>query len=149
MFEDLREKKYNQIDSKSEREKREVDYISKIAEEYRSQIMGFLDDYDGISRDEKIFNKTREIISSLEQYCRPIGIMIHRGEINSRGAKLGWLNPSPLIKECDSYTFHLSEKGFEIVDGLKEIKGQLPLRESVKEVRERLFSLRKSIIPNI
>jgi len=138
MLENLRERKYNQIDRRTEREKREVDYISKIAEEYRSQIIGFLEDFEGISRDEKIFNKTKEIIGDVESHCRPMGMVFYNNVDNLPGVQLGWLNPyDPDGFKCT--LVRISEKGYEIVDGLREIQGRLPIREHVKKVRENLF----------
>jgi len=44
----------------------------------------------------------------------------------------------------DSYTLRASKKGLEVLDGLRDIRGQLPLLEEIGKKRERFFKEAKS-----
>ena len=139
MFESVIEEKKSEIDKLSERKKSEIDYIAKIAREYYDSLVTIFDpNRETPSRklENIIFEETLRRIEIINEYCEPIGANLYHEDprhfdTQFQLKRLGWIDlyKSPGI---EALTIRTTEKGYEVLDGLRKIRGQIPKREANK-----------------
>ncbi len=151
----LKNKLYSEIDTNSERKKREVDYILEIIEdsEYNPKLIElFGKNEDGKFSEsyleKKVFDGAKKSIESIREYASNFGIRTFRGSLDKIEIpvySLGWIEAKK-FPEGDNlplsgcYSLQASEKGLEILNRFKEIRGELSIKEENKIRNDFLFA---------
>ena len=144
MFESIIEGKKSEIDKLSERKKSELDYVARIAKEYYASLIKISNPEKRIPIEELervLFEETMRSIEGIAEYCRSYGVHLYHGdprEYSNKLHKLGWIE---LYKSqgIEPLCIRPTEKGYELLDGLRKIRDQLPVREANQESKKRLF----------
>jgi hypothetical protein len=130
MFENILKQEYKSLDYRTRIKKQEKNYIAKIAKEYfRPAVRIFGKGKENrLDLEMAVFNGIEEAIKRTE---RNYSILrgFRRGIDVSPPARLGW-----------AYNKKPTELGFKIVDGLRKISGNSPLKESGEKARKSLWN---------
>jgi len=147
MFGDVREEKYSKIEEETNFKKLEVNYVIKVAKEHYDKLVElFAKDIDENNLEEIIFGQTKRLINKIPEYYKMFGIGFFSKEHSSLPeVALGWVNCNESGEEpFISYNLSPSEKGLEVLDGFRAIRGKIPYLEAVRSARERVFSIIQS-----
>ncbi len=147
MFEEVVEKEYGKILSDSARSKNEVDYVVKIAIKYNDEISDVLRVY---TPDDK-FQTARQAISTLDEYFTSFRDY-RKTQLAEKYRKvqlaLGWIKAERTgIGSLIIYSVKLTQEGEKILNGLRQIYGKPPIRETSdlkgisKKIKKKIDSL--------
>jgi len=141
----LQQELYSEAEVSAERKKQEVDYVLRICKEnYDKLIEVFGNEIKNSENPERVlYDKTLETINGFEKdFCQVVGISMfyeNLGKLKLSAYLLGWVAPkniSQIAEKKHSYLLSPSEKGLEILDGLRKIHGLKPIREARKASAE-------------
>lgn len=154
MDEGLREEKYKEINATAREKKREVSYILGVIEKHKEMLldifpteMNFLDETFSM----RIYDKVKEAIEGIKEYCYPGRYTIKRPLVSKSKhleVRLGWIKEEKVIDGPDRniFNYHMNpgeikvdyilsptEEGLNVLDGLREIRGQVPIRGYIEK----------------
>ncbi len=146
----------------------ERDYINGILEENRGRLESiFISEKDRYMFSENyleeiIFNKTKKTIEDIAEYFPWFGMITYSrflvDEFKFPELILGWIKEEKLcdgpernifnyntnpLKIKGHYSLKPTEEGFKVLDGLRELRRQFPIREANKFAVKSLFDMAK------
>lgn len=91
-----------------------------------------------------IFQEIKKEINETMGYCGPIGITVvdssNPYSIRDVKVDLGWIDYDPMDKEKTSYSIYVTEKGYKILNEIRNIKGQNTVQEENQQFQKMLLS---------
>jgi len=146
MTKTLREELYSKVDLGAQRKKEEIDYIFGIIEDpkYNPRLIElFGQNEEGKFTkqylEKKVFEGTKRTIDSIEEYGIETGFRVYRGNPKKSTFPVGFLEWVEIKTKAGYRCLKPSKEGLEILNDLREIRGQFSVEETNEKIRKMRF----------